>query len=112
MRYLRETLLSGANAAVNQTSAAVDCSYVIAASLQVVSTGTAAGTVKLQASNDAPGPGSPSNFTDIPSASVAVAGAGSYLIPKLDISYQYIRAVYTFTSGTGTITLNLKSIGF
>lgn len=109
MRFLNDSVLNAANAATNQTSAAIDSSFMVAVSLIVTTTGTAAGDIKLQASNDV---NNPTNFVDIPSATVAISGAGTVIIAKLDVAYQYIRAVYTVTSGTGTITTRLKSVGF
>lgn len=87
-------------------------------SVQAVATGTLAGTLKLQASNDAPVAANattlvpPSNWNDIPSATVAITGTpGSFLIPKTDLCYQYIRAVFTASGGTGTVTIRMKLIG-
>lgn len=105
-------IASQAAATVNGTAIpAQDLLYV---SAQAVSTGGAAGTLKFQASNDNPVSGSgqvPTNWSDIASASVAVSGAGSFLIPSLSLCYQWIRVVYTNT-GTGTIACMVKIIGF
>lgn len=98
-------------AAATITSSSLDSRNLISMSLQLVATGAAAGTLKVQASNDNPQtPGNPVNFTDISGASVAVSGAGSYLIPQTDLCYEFIRAVYTNT-GAGTLTVNLKALG-
>lgn len=69
----------------------------------------AAGTVKIQFSNEAPAPGpnpnafvpSAGSWKDVPSASSAItAGVGpGFLIPVM--SFQYIRAVFT-QSNPGT----------
>lgn len=90
----------------------VDGSFLIAGSAQAVVTGTATGTLKLQYSNDAPGVGSPANWSDIPSASVAVSGAGVYAIAKLDLCYQWIRATYTNATNTGVLTVTIKGHAF
>lgn len=106
-------VLSAANAAVTQTGAAILARNLMFASLQNVSTGTAVGTMKLQFSNDiitTPAL-TPVNWTDIPSATVAITAASVTGIPITNLCYQYIRVVYTFTSGTGTISANLKTIG-
>lgn len=108
---------------VNDTttnSAAIDCSDVLQISVQAVSTGTPTATVKIQASNDTPigKPGQngvpwvPTNWTDVPSATVSLSAAGSKLIPKTDLCYQFIRIVFTSSSGdTGTTAVNIKTIG-
>ena len=113
MRSFNEAVLNAADASVNQNSVIVESQNLHLASCHVISTGTAVGTVKLQASNDEPMTGlPPANFVDISGASVSVTAAGQFLIPKLDICYKYVRAVYTATSGTGTITAKIHMIGY
>ena len=113
MRSFNEPIINGADASVNQNSQIVDARNLHLASVHVSMTGTAAGTVKLQASNDEPTTGlPPSNFVDISGATVSVSAAGQFLIPKLDVCYNYIRAVYTATSGTGTVTAKIHMIGY
>lgn len=85
-----------------------------AVSVQVVATGSASGTAKIQVSNDNPVTGTgmvPTNWTDLPSATVDVSGAGAVLIPKTEVCYQWLRVVYA-NSGTGTIAANMKVSGF
>jgi hypothetical protein len=109
MRLLNDILMNASDASANVNSLGIDSSFMVAVSASAVVTGTAAGTLKLQACNDKL---TPTHWIDVPSASQAVAGAGNYLIPKLDVAYQWLRVIYVSTSGTGTITANLKSIGF
>ena len=64
--------------------------------------------MKLQASNDEQpdlrnAGWVPTNWSDISGATVAISGAGAFLIPKTDLCYQWVRVVYT-NSGTGTQT--------
>lgn len=93
------------------TSLPIICDQLFYVSVQAVCTGAAGGTMKLQASNDFPVNGvAPVNFTDIPGASVTITGAGSFLIPKTELSYQYVQVVYTNT-GSGTISARAKFIG-
>jgi len=102
----------------SQTAASVNGSAIIAqnlinASVQMVATGAAAGTLKIQVSNDITTNSqsfTPTNWTDLSGASVAVSGAGTYLIPIQNLCYEYIRVVYTNT-GTGTIAARLKCLG-
>ncbi len=101
-------------AAVSINSEPVPAERLYSCSAQIAATGSAAGTLKLQASNDVAGadglPGPPVNWNDIPLATVAVSGSGASLIPKTDLTYQWIRVVYT-NSGTGTISVRLKVWG-
>jgi hypothetical protein len=117
MRNVPFTALNALDASASKTSAAIDASQLIAASVQVIMTGSSpTGTVKVQASNDAPQAGNlpyaPTNWTDVASLTVSVSAATSYLIPKFDCAYRWIRVVYTFTSGTGTVTAEVNAIGF
>lgn len=93
-------------------STAMPAQNMFAATAQIVATGSAAGTLILQASNDnLDGSGQttqPTNWAAIPSATVSVSGAGVYLVPYTQTCYQYIRAVYTNT-GTGTIAIIIKA---
>jgi hypothetical protein len=111
MRQVNEIAIPSQSAAT-VSSAAIPALNLFAASAQITSVGAgAAGTLKMQASNDDPlAPNQPTNWSDISGASVAVSGAGSFLIPKLDLCYQWVRLVYT-NSGSGTIQVVFKAIG-
>lgn len=113
MRTYNEPILNGADASSNKNSVAVDCQNMSFAGVVVKMTGTAAGSVKIQVSNDEPTTSAgPSNWVDVSGATVSVSAAGTFIIPKLDICYQWIRLVYTFSSGTGTVTASLHMIGY
>lgn len=80
---------------------------------QAIITGTVAGTLKIQGTCDKSqlGDGSDiaANWTDIASSSQNVSNAGT-LIWNLDATYYtFIRFVYTSTSGTGTLTININA---
>lgn len=113
MRELNLTIIPS-RAAATVNSVAINAENLFAISGQFVGTGSAAGTLKLQASNDAPvingQGGAPTNWADIPSATVTIAGAGVYLLPKTDICYQWVRFAYTNT-GTGTMAAIAKAQG-
>lgn len=114
MKISNEAIFSAVSLGASANSAAIDSSFVLSVSIQAVvssSAGSPVGTLKLQGSNDQPQTGGPSNWSDIASATVSVNDDGTYLIGKTDICHQYIRAVYTRTSGTGSMTARLKSIG-
>lgn len=114
MRFARYTALSSADASASKQSDVIDGSQLYSISIQGAVTGTAAGTLKLQYSNDFvgnPAIPQPINFSDVPTATVAVAGAGVYSIPKTELCYRWLRIVYTATSGAGTITVNSNTLG-
>lgn len=113
--------MNALSAAADQTGITIDASQVLAASAQVVVTGTSTGNLKFQFSNDissqcttdAKGKLQPSNWTDIASQTVAVAGAGAVAIPKFDCCYQFLRTVFVHTNAAaGTITVEVNTKGF
>lgn len=109
MRFLNEPIFSNASQ-VTSNSGTVDSSYMTSVSAQAFFTdGAAAGTLKLQMSNDH---ANPTNWNDITGATVTVAAGATSAIPKIDICCQWIRAVWTSTGGAGTFTANLKTLGF
>ena len=113
MKYFVKTTLSAANAATTQNATPSDMSTMVAISAQAILTGSPVGTLTFQASNDLTYNGqTQTNWTTIPNTSVAVNSAGTYLLPKIDSCYQWVRVVYTATSGTGTVTVNVKALGF
>lgn len=77
---------------------------------------TAAGTVSIEASNDDPssafpvGEFVPTNWVAVPNASVAVSGNGQYLVPIANLAYQFIRVVFTYTSGSGGVLVAQATI--
>lgn len=111
MRQVNENIIPVQTAATI-TTAAIPALNLFSCSAQATSTGSGAGTLIIQASNDDfPSPNTPPvNWTAIPSATVAVSGAGAFLIPKTDLCYQWVRLVYTNT-GTGTISVVFKALG-
>lgn len=103
----------GLQAAASINSIAVSTENVLMCSVQFTGTGTVVGTMKIQASNDnVYAPAVPSNWSDIPSATISVSAAGTFLIPKTELSYKYIRVVFTLSSGSGNMSAQLQSIGF
>lgn len=96
-------------------SAAIECQQLLAVSAHCVSTSTATGAFKLQASND---PKTnlatnnvPTNWFDIPSATTNVTAASSTGIPKTELCYEWIRVVYTNATNSGAVTIRLKFLG-
>jgi hypothetical protein len=99
-------------AAATLTSAAIPALNLFSCSVQITATGSAAGTLAIQASNDDSNAANfvPTNWSAIPNATVTVTGAGAFLIPKTDLCYQWVRVVYT-NSGTGTVAVVFKALG-
>lgn len=98
----------------SQHGATIDSTSMLYASAQAIVTGTVTGTLILQFSNDIVNPTNtptPVNWSPIPSATVAIAGAGVYAIPATLLCYEYIRADYTSASGTGSIIVHTKVLG-
>lgn len=99
-----------ANATAN--SAPILCRFLASASCQITFTDVAAaGTLKLQVSND---PVNPTNWNDLANSSVTVAAGATSVTPPLTpyLAYQYIRAVWTRTAGAGTMTAQFHAWGF
>lgn len=80
------------------------------------SDGTAAGTLKLQASND-PEAGSTmvalspdsASWVDVPSVTSTVVAGANVIIEKNPMCFQWIRLVWTRTAGAGTITVDMNA---
>ena len=90
------------------TTPAADTRNLTSISAQVSSASvSASGTYVLQGCDD---PSSPTNWSDISSTKGAVSGAGVYLVPTTDISYQFIRLAYTNT-GVGGLGVTFKALG-
>lgn len=112
--------MAALDASIDEVGIVIPASQVIAASVQAVVTGTSTGTLNLQFSNDiAPpvdsfGKPAPTHWSNIATiGTVAIAGAGVYSMPKLDVAYQYIRTSFTHTNAaSGTITVNISTLGY
>lgn len=68
----------------------------------VQTTASIIGSLKLQASNDG------TNFADIASTTqaVSITASAAFYWSLADQQYRYVRAVWTYTSGTGAIVVN------
>jgi len=118
MRNAQVLVLSGADTG-NVTGTAFDVNQIVSASFtSVCGDATAAGTVKLQVSNDLVSNGTRNNFTptnwsDIPNATSTIASGVGPAIVIGNMCFSYIRAVYTRTSGGSTtiqVLMNSLSI--
>lgn len=82
---------------------------------------TAAGTVKIQASNDINNARNMAaidgfvvtNWVDIPNATATIASGAPALITISQLSYGWLRVVYTRSGGgSTTIHVNMDALGF
>lgn len=97
------------------TTNPVALSQVIGYAVQVVFTGSPAGTLKLQASVDSVDMPTtePTNWTDIANSMVSITASGDTVYNVIDVFYTWMRVVYTNTSGTTgsvTVTVNTKGV--
>jgi Flp pilus assembly protein TadG len=94
------------SAATSFTASGIDLGDFVMYSVQASFTGSdVAGTFKLQASNDG------TNFTDISGATASVTSSGTALLNVENAGYRFVRADWTYTSGTGNITLTFIAKG-
>ena len=114
MRFLNCQVLSGADTS-SVVGSQIDSNQLINASFQAVfADSTAVGTIQLQASNDITADGyqastfTVTNWTNIPSGSVAVTAGGSVIITLTEFSYRWLRVLYNRTSGgSSTVKVNM-----
>ena len=119
MRNVNSVVLSGADTA-SVDGNPIDANQLISGSFQAVfGDATANGTLKIQASNDvAPiqytspngvGVFTPSNWTDIGTASVTLGA--SVIVSLAQMNYRWVRAVYTRTSGgSSTVVVSMNAL--
>lgn len=81
----------------NLTSSVTEIKEARRYGVQLIYTGTPTGTLKLQGSNDN------TNWTDLTSQSVSLTGSAGSKILTDDADYSFVRTVYVFGSGTGTL---------
>ena len=100
----------------NLTSSAYSMNQVYGWSAQFVFTGAPVGTLKVQVSDD-PGtdtggtPPQPTNWTDLANSATAIAAAGDITFNADLAFYNWIRFIYTASSGTGSINGRLNTKG-
>lgn len=117
MKYVNSTPLNAVDDSISQTSGKIDLSQLVSLSFHTYfGDATAAGSVKIQASNDLCPPGNlPSSFTvtnwvDIPSASATITSGAPALITINQVVYRWARVVFTNVSG-GSTTLTVNMFG-
>lgn len=93
-------------------SAAFDGTYLVNCTAQAKFTdAAAAGTLKIQCSND---PVNPTNWNDVPLATAAVASGALTMTPILStpLCYKWLRVSFTSSGGAGTLTVNAHGNGW
>jgi hypothetical protein len=109
--------LQGLTMNTTLNSSAISLKGIYGYAVQVVWTGTPNGSLKLQASSDAAGDqASPLNLTntvtnwsDVANSSTAITAAGNYMWNVSEVMYNWVRVVYTDSSGgssTAVITVS------
>ncbi len=111
MRTINRTIVSAAALNANYNSPYQPLKSIYTYSIAAIVTGTPTGSVKLQASNDpetndtqtnstglAPAVG-PVNWVDITNSSFSLTAAGGTMWNVDAVGYNYVRVVYTDTSG-------------
>lgn len=113
MHFLNASALSAVDSA-SQTGSPLDANQWVSASFHAYfGDATAAGTVKLQASNDINTTQynsqnfQPTNWVDVPSQSATIAAGASALLTIPNCSYRWLRVVYTRSAG-GSTTINVN----
>lgn len=108
MNIVNNVALSAVANSGTVTSAAILSQFFTSMSAQAkFSDAAAAGTFKLQASNEV---SSPTNWNDIPNTSQTVASGATTLIPYTLMCYQWVRLVFASSGGAGTITARFKAL--
>ena len=109
MKYINYNVLSASDHATTSGSK-IDTDQLWSVSFHAYfGDSTAAGTFKIQASNDlapthytANSNFTVTNWVDVPSATASIASGVSGLVTITQLSYRWLRAVYTRSSGGST----------
>lgn len=117
MRQVNKQVLNGADTGTID-GIQIDSNQLVSASFQAVFGDTSAvGVVKLQASNDIyqdryqPGNFTVVNWTDIPNQTASITGGVSALLTVPQMSYRWVRVVYTAASGgSSTLVVNMFAL--
>lgn len=105
------TLFVGVSLGASVNSVGMQLDNVTRISFQSVITGSPAGSLKLQCSNDLTNdPSAVVNWQDYVSSSQAVSGAGLNMLELTAVNVKWVRLAYDFNAGTGNITTNFYSI--
>jgi hypothetical protein len=106
MRTFEYKLIVDGDMSSDVTSDAQSMDQIMMGSVQAVWSGaSAAGTIKLQTSNDA------KNWSDYSGSENTVAGPGDYTWRLVSTPDPWIRVVFIVSSGTGTLNVTISGKG-
>lgn len=121
MRFAQKQIVTNGDMSVDINSLSEDLNQYALSSIQAVWTGAgAAGTLKLQVSNDitpvTPATADPGanvvNWSDYTGSSVTVAGPGNFEWNIVYVGFRWLRLVFTHTGGsTGTLQATFNGKG-
>lgn len=115
MRINNFQFLPSTSGATSFNSLGYALPQVFGCAIQAVITGTLVGSAKLQVSvdpNTLSDPTSqPTNWTDYVGSAQTVSSAGTLVWNISDVWFNWVRIVYTATSGTGNISANINTKG-
>lgn len=123
MRVFNKQIATNVSISSGYTSPYTELKSTYMYSMAAILSGSPAGTIKLQASNDpatndtqinstglAPAVG-PSNWVDVTNSTFTIAGPQEVMWNVRDPAYNYVRIVYTGSgAATATIIINVKGI--
>lgn len=96
------TLINAASMTADVTSIPIEIGGIRGVSISAVYSGSPNGTIKLQASVD-----SGTNWSDVASSSFAISSAGVFIWNYDPVAVPLLRVVYTFSSGSGSLTVTV-----
>lgn len=109
-----ELILAAVDATSNRTSGFTDLVDLTTYAIEVVFTGGAgnlAGTLKLQANLNQTSATDPtplsSSWVDITGSTQAITASSNHIWDVVRAGYRFVRAVWTFSSGTGDIEMRI-----
>ena len=113
MRVFDYKLLTNGDMSGNINSPAQQLVQMQIASIQATFSGSPVGSLKLQITNDDPHIVGAANviWSDYSGSTTAVSGSGNFLWNLLSNGYNFVRVVYTFSSGTGSLNITASGKG-
>lgn len=105
MRVFKYDLASATSMGASFNSASQQLVQEVVCCIQAVFTGTPNGTFKLQISNDN------TNWSDYTGSDYAITTAGNVAWNVSNIGFNYLRVVYTRSSGTGSCSITISGKG-
>lgn len=105
LRYGTAQIITSASMIATIDSIGIDTNQQVGGAIQAVWSGNPNGTLKIQVSNDnVLSYTNVINWTDYTGSSQSLTGSsGNFVWNLLNMGYRWIRLVYTFSSGSGTL---------